>query len=361
MRKVTLSILALLIGCLLSFLLGEILLRSLIFSHSKVFALFQNPSLYADYRSDDDWWKLYLRVGGIHKPPEKPHPLLGWVHKFDRDTYRHAEADRVGNRRPVLLFGDSFADCVEDTPCFETYLNADPEFSQKYYLLNYGVGGYGLDQIDLLMSQVIDKYPNPIVVFSFMLEDLDRCIMSFRGGEKPMFELVGNELTLKNVPIDPHPYEWLARNPISIRSYLLEFLKRAPRRVWGRAVRHPWIEESKTEAKQRIGGAILQKIIEQLRQKHVTFTVLVFHPMTRRSWRDDFVRSVFEELRVPYERTERLVQEDFGGGDVFSAAARTRYMLADLDHPSSTQNRLVSDSLKKRVLTQGEGEALSPF
>lgn len=351
-RQLAFKVVALLIGCGLSFLLGEIFLRLTLSTSARPLAIFRNPSLYADYRSDDDWWKLYLKVGGIHKPPETPHPLLGWVNNFDRQTYRHKDADKLGNRRPVLLFGDSFGDCVDDVPCFEDYLNADPDFSATHYLLNHSVGGYGLDQIYLLMTQVLDKYRDPVVIVTFMLEDVDRCVLSFRGGQKPVFQIVDGQLKLTNVPISARPYEWLEQNPISIKSYFYEFLKRGPRRAWGRLVGRRWMEEKKTEEKKAVGAAVLERMVGDLRGRRLDFTVIVFHPFTGRTWRDDFVREVFARAGVPYKGTEEIVREHMGEGDLFARSTRQKYMLPDLDHPNGLQNRLIADYIREYVLSR---------
>jgi hypothetical protein len=351
-RSVGLRLATISIGLVLAGLVGEATLRVLIFTPVKAFKIFQNPNLYSDYRADDDWWKLYLRFGGKDKPPDPPDPLLGWVFNyFDRQTFVHRQADRVGDRRPVLLFGDSFAHCMGEVTPFEVFLNSDAEFSKRYYLLNYGMPGYGLDQIYLLMQKVVPVYKDPIVIFSFMLEDLDRCVMSFRGGEKPRFEVVGDDLKLTNSPIDARPYEWLARNPITIKSYLYEFLRRAPYKAWGRMIGKPWQEENKVEEKKRVGAALLRAILDDLGRSRVTFTVLLFHPLRGTSWRDEFVQSFFQNRGVPYIGTETIIRKHSGQQDVFSPEMRLKYMQTDLDHPNTLQNQIVAEYMKQFVMS----------
>src|SRR5215831_558942 len=106
-RQLAIRLTAAAIGLVLALVTGELALRVFLATPGPVFAIFRNPSLYADYRSDDAWWKLYLALGGVHQPPATPHPLLGWVHDLDPVTYRHPDEDKRGDRRPVLLFGDS--------------------------------------------------------------------------------------------------------------------------------------------------------------------------------------------------------------------------------------------------------------
>ena len=89
--------------------------------------------------------------------------------------------------------------------CFEEILNGDPEFSRENYLLNYGVAGYGVDQIYLLFEQSLELYRRPLVVVSLLRTDLDRTILS---DQKPHFEPHEGKLVL--------PSGWLsgvARRP----------------------------------------------------------------------------------------------------------------------------------------------------
>lgn len=98
---------------------------------------------------------------------------------LDEDL-RHQDAGNIGRRRPVLLFGDSFAAGVGDAESFQNILNHDEAFSRDYYLLNYGVSGYGVDQIYLMLQHTLPLYQRTIVIFSLMTFDLDRSILTFR-------------------------------------------------------------------------------------------------------------------------------------------------------------------------------------
>jgi hypothetical protein len=167
----------------------------------------------------DDYWKLYFMFGGKYKPPETPHPLLGWVGRFDRETYTHAEYAGIADKRPVLLYGDSFASCAVDQ-CFQGILNSDSGFSQNHFLLNYGVGGYGVDQIFLLYQKSIEQYENPFVILSMLTEDLDGSALAVRTGQKPFYRLINNSLALSGIPIDPSPQSFFSKNPPGITSYL---------------------------------------------------------------------------------------------------------------------------------------------
>ena len=142
----------------LSFFTAEYILRKLLFMDNEQFESLRDPAFYAIYPQDpnedfynDDFWKLnYLFNRSFDL--KKPNPLLGWTGFFDRETYVHWYEDTTGKRRPVLLFGDSFAMCIDSVECFDEYLNSDTLFSDSNVLYNYGVGGYGVDQIQMLMK-----------------------------------------------------------------------------------------------------------------------------------------------------------------------------------------------------------------
>jgi len=97
----------------------------------------RDPLLYADGDSSDDYWLLRVRFGA--PPAPRSDPLLGHI-KTDitPGTYTHRQAGNLNGRTPVLLYGDSFANCA--TPardCFEGLFNSNARFAEKYYLLNY--------------------------------------------------------------------------------------------------------------------------------------------------------------------------------------------------------------------------------
>jgi hypothetical protein len=102
----------------------------------------------------------------------------------------------------LLITGDSFAYGEEV---------ADGETSAAYLqdlvhrkVINAGVAGYGLDQTVLRSEQLAKEIVPVAIIVTFIADGVTRGEMSrLWGAEKPYFELAGDGLELRHVPI-PH-------------------------------------------------------------------------------------------------------------------------------------------------------------
>jgi len=185
-----------------------------------------------------------------------PDPVLGWrpkpgirVRSVEPGSYdvtvtttadglrgRQAIArERTPGTPRIAVFGCSqtFGSGVEDDETFSARLAASlPDVE----VLNFGVHGYGTDQMLLRWERDGVGYAPDVVVLAFAYYHLDRNITAFRFYAKPRFvEEPGGELRLEGVPV-PAP-DVLARDgmpgppwPIADRSVLLRWL-------WGRELR----------------------------------------------------------------------------------------------------------------------------
>jgi len=298
---------------LISVFIAEIAFRSLLFSDLAIGNSLRRPELYSDFWFSDDYWKLryvwnkYLPLWKqkYYHPPSRKiiHPLLGWVNdNFSSENFLHNKVKELNGRRPVLLYGDSFAECV-DIQCFQDILNKDEEFGKTNFLLNYGVGGYGVDQIYLLFQKTLNLYNNPFVVFSFMTDDLDRSNLSVREGQKPYFEIVNGELRLQGVPINPNPDDFFKKNPPLIKSYLWNKFLYLKRNMLVNLRAYLRDDVKKRNKMITLNEMILSKAVMELTKRNTDFVFLIFHPQYSledksdpwaESWRKDMDwRSVY--------------------------------------------------------------------
>jgi hypothetical protein len=203
-------------------------------------------------------WVEHGRAGGGAESwlIDVPDPVLGWRPRpgvqvrsvvpgsYDVTVTTTADGLRgrhtIGKeRRPgvprVAVFGCSqtFGSGVEDEQTFSARLAAS---LSDVEVLNFGVHGYGTDQMLLRWEREGVDYAPDVVVLAFAYYHLDRNITAFRFYAKPRFLLgPGGSLQLVGVPV-PAP-EVLARDgvpappwPIGDRSILLRWL-------WSRELR----------------------------------------------------------------------------------------------------------------------------
>jgi len=332
----------------LTFVISEFAFRTILFGNWKVADSLRDPALYSDYFTDtefeifpDEYWMLYDLLNREYRSPEDPHPLLGWDGAFHPESYEHEDEDQIKGRRPVLLFGDSFSQCVE-AKCFEEILNNDGAFSEQYYFLNYGVGGYGVGQIYLLAQKVIPLYEEPIVFFGFMTRDLDRSLLKFRTGQKPYFVLDGEELELKGVPIKENNWDYVSNNRPFIISYLYRYYRngRPSFRARDKPETQRYIRKIKS-----LNEKILVSAHHFLESAILDCRFLVFSALYRgdREWRNGFVRDVLERNNVPYLWTKDLIEQDSN----YELEGLGFYEDGNNGHPTTYQNELIAGEILK--------------
>lgn len=224
---------AVLIGAALALGGGELLVRHLVFGDSAFARRFGKPlrdqAVFGLGFHHDDYWKLQvLLTPGVELVPPGADPHLGWVGSIEPGTYAHRDEATIGERRPILLFGDSNAECLTGPElCFQGLLERS-DLADRYALLNYGVGGYGLDQIWLLMQRVLPRFEgrDPIVIASLMVDDdLERSMLTFRGWPKPRLLLDEHGELVHPGPVDTDTLRFLHENPPEIPSYLLSLVR----------------------------------------------------------------------------------------------------------------------------------------
>jgi hypothetical protein len=100
----------------------------------------------------------------------------------------------------ILTIGDSFTfgEQVGDDETWSYYLQ---NLLPGIQVINFGVHGYGHDQMLLYLKEEGIKYHPDIVILGFLSLDMDRNMVSFRDYAKPRFVLDGGRLVLTNTPV----------------------------------------------------------------------------------------------------------------------------------------------------------------
>ena len=136
------------------------------------------------------------------------------------------ETSQLGpNEAPILAVGDSytFGDQVSD---HETWPAVLEELVGRP-VINGGVFAYGIDQIFLRTTQLLDIYQPDTLIFSFIAHDIFRAqLVEMMGVGKPYFDVSDDTLTLKNVPV-PLPENYMIgpfRNLLSYSYFFHKFM-----------------------------------------------------------------------------------------------------------------------------------------
>ena len=120
------------------------------------------------------------------------------------------------------MVGDSFT-LGEEVGEKETFSYQLQEFWPQTEVINFGVGGYGIDQVLLQLESTVSQYRPDVVVVGFIRDDMRRSMWRFRHHSKPLFEL-DDDLVLTNVPV-PDSKAILAREKYKLRSlYILNVI-----------------------------------------------------------------------------------------------------------------------------------------
>jgi hypothetical protein len=259
-------------------------------------AALRSPGNFSN-RWSDDYWMLKYRFAD---PEARIEPtfdsLLGWRSAaIEPEGYRHADAAGLDGRRPVLLYGDSFALCVtKDEECWQGLLERS-ELGRDHALLNYGVGGYGLDQIYLLFQHSIDHYAelDPIVVVAVLVDDdLDRSSLRFRSWPKPHLSLTAEGTFAPDGPVTRDPLDYLEQNSTGIWSYGFRYL------VYGAHVlprnESEWLigRGSRVAETEELNRNILDALAAELAARDLDAFVLLFHGrpyLEIHDWREAFL------------------------------------------------------------------------
>ena len=108
--------------------------------------------------------------------------------------------DSSNDTLKIGVFGASqtFGESVNDN---EEYASIIEKRLQNSTVLNFGVRGYGTDQMLLRYKNAVKKYDFDIVILAFAFHHIPRNISSFTFHAKPYFEIHDDELILKGIPV----------------------------------------------------------------------------------------------------------------------------------------------------------------
>jgi hypothetical protein len=111
----------------------------------------------------------------------------------------------------ILVFGDSFA-FGEEVSDSETFCHRLADLLPGTQVLNFGVHGYGHDQMLIYLREQAQRYASDLVLLGYVSDDAERNLLGFRDFAKPRFRLRDGHLVLEGTPV-PSPAELLRAEP----------------------------------------------------------------------------------------------------------------------------------------------------
>jgi hypothetical protein len=301
----------------------EACLRLALFSERFAVDSLRNPGLYAHF-DEDDYWKLHLGWSGFSGwLPGRHHPLLG-------ESMPRTANNPLGLLEPRLRFPSSdltepvilfYGDSYLASPLAEPFARIPALLEERLGggpVLNFGMGGWGLDQMVLRFEMTHDRFRNPLVLMGVLTGDVDRCVLSVRQGQKPRY-VIGRDGTLEltNVPIERDQAAYLRMHPPQVRFWLLrlaaialsrsEIAKTIPALQWNHH----------TEEKEGIAAALIGRTVAECRRRQIPLCFLIFYPPGDREGEGQsatFLRKTFEELGACYVDTRPVLQDAVANG-----------------------------------------------
>ena len=190
------------------------------------FILLYTPFLDSKTIRSDPYFRLKLVRASYHKDKESflsgnylYEPLRGWALKPNLNIGNAGRPDKIlhtnskgirgvseytyqkqSSKKRILILGDSFTfgDEASDNVTYPYYLE---KMVPGLEVLNFGVNGYGHDQMLLYLKEEGIRYKPDIVVLGFAPTGLSRNMSLCYRLPKPKFVLVDNKLQLTNVPV----------------------------------------------------------------------------------------------------------------------------------------------------------------
>jgi len=176
-------------------------------------------------------WRIQPNVAVTHVKPGAYEVAVHTNNAGMRGTEPVSRTKAASTTR-IGVFGCSqtFGETVNDD---ETYVARLADTLPDAELLNFGVRGYGTDQMLLYHQQEAAGYDLDVVVLAFAFYHMKRNATGFLFYAKPYFELTGDELVLAGVPV-PTP-EQLKSEDFSRYTWKLADHSVALRWFWAKA------------------------------------------------------------------------------------------------------------------------------
>jgi hypothetical protein len=242
------------------------------------------------------------------------------------NEYEYGKAEK----KRILILGDSFTfgEEVNDNESYSSYLQ---EMLPLAEVINFGVHGYGHDQMLIYLKEEGIKYKPDIVILGFVDLDMLRNILEFRDYSKPKYELSDGKLILKNYPV-PTPENFLKKK--TLRPRFIELLT---------IIYHGFRKKIGWEKKQaeEVTTAILDEMVMQIKNMGAIplFVHLPVNEQMTRLEEELYLRNYCRNRDVWYESLHPHFLSEVRRGTAFDITK----------HWSAKEHYITAEAIKKAI------------
>ncbi|MAG15598.1 hypothetical protein CMO88_00900 [Candidatus Woesearchaeota archaeon] len=307
----------------------ELAVRFCLFSQSCTIETIKQPGIYAQLNDDDFWYfkNLFDKSFDVEKEYTEdeitgefydnwglslePDGLLGYTRISNITTPCH-ETSNLGTRgtkkyslkeNKLIFYGDSY---VESNACSNNTLTAKIEKKSGIDTLNYGVGGYGWDQIYLLFNETYRQFNESKNVFLLggISDDLNRMLLKAKSNSpKPYFKVEDNELVLHTEHINESDLNQY------FREYKVKFKLYGLQLLFSKAGKARLVDMHNHLVS--LISLLLDKVIELKEQEELDVVFVLLYReneiMDEDNWNKDILIELLKEKQIDFIDTQECV------------------------------------------------------
>ena len=273
-----------------SFVILELFLQIIFLADVKSF---KKPILFFNPYCDQSYWN-HVEKSSFNKKIFEYHPILTFIKKNNASAFNLENENLISpNKNDLIFYGSSFI---------------DHKYFKPYYkdMTNYAVKSYGLDQIFTSYELTKNHHYDDIIIFGFLLEDLDRALFNKRNFQKMKFLKTNGTYQMNYTPIDLNNQE---KNEITF--YLYRFIKN----IVFLSLNNFDYKKSicKIDKKKELFIFFISNIIENskiLNQKLIFITFNFQEDIDNNNWRYSFIKDYLKLNNVKLLDVKEIIKKD---------------------------------------------------
>lgn len=287
--------------------------------------LFKKPILFFNPYCDQSYWNN-IETSSINQEVFQYHPELTLIKKSNNIYYDLSDSDELfSTGNDVILYGSSFIDHKYFLPYFKDSVN-------------YAVKSYGLDQIYLSYKLTKDKHSDKLIIFGFLLEDLDRVLFNKRDYPKVKFNKIEDTYNPSNIPVE---LKNIPNNEMVLYSYSLLknlsflYLNKFDHKNSDCEINH----------KKNLFRFFISEILEnaeELNQKIIIVTFNFQDDMTESNWRHPFISNYLSSKNIIHLDTKDILLKHMKKNNLDPS----KYYSSEDFHLNQLGNEIISSELK---------------